>query len=64
MGWLWGSAKDNASENDPFRDMDPSLKEFLIKESPVKYTPTPAPQKKAKQQPTNDAEEPRIILGL
>lgn len=49
MGWLWGSNKDGgsgSSTNDPLKDLDPSLREFLEKESPVKYKtaqpPTPA----------------------
>jgi len=49
MGWLWGSNKDGgsgSSTNDPLKDLDPSLREFLEKESPVKYktarAPTPA----------------------
>ncbi|MCJ1319259.1 hypothetical protein MMC15_004595 [Xylographa vitiligo] len=50
MGWLWGSGKDENSESsntDPFKDLDPSLREFLQKESPVKYNtsedPLPGP---------------------
>ena len=41
MGWLWGSKKP--SDSDPLRDLDPSLRDFLSKESPVKYTPAPPP---------------------
>ncbi|KAI1827169.1 hypothetical protein F4861DRAFT_494287 [Xylaria intraflava] len=50
MGWwdnLWAS---NASADDPLRKLDPKLREFLAKESPVKYdtqipqnSPEPAP---------------------
>jgi len=46
MGWLWGSAKDEnlaSSGTDPLKDLDPSLREFLQKESPVKYKPSEAP---------------------
>ena len=44
MGWLWdANASKKKPDSDPFRDLDPSLKEFLIKESPVKYNPAPAP---------------------
>lgn len=45
MGWLWGTRKTEPPKNpdqDPLRDLDPSLIEFLEKESPQKYTP-PAP---------------------
>ena len=46
MGWLWGSGKDGNSESsstDPLKDLDPSLREFLQKESPVKYKISEAP---------------------
>ncbi|RDW73284.1 putative autophagy protein [Coleophoma cylindrospora] len=73
MGWFWGSSDDkgSSSSQDPLRNLDPSLRDFLAKESPVKYstttpqTPeavaTPAqpaakvPQT-AQSQPGNDAE--------
>ena len=41
MGWLWGSSK--SPDSDPLRDLDPSLRDFLAKESPVKYTPASPP---------------------
>ncbi|KIN02387.1 hypothetical protein OIDMADRAFT_162548 [Oidiodendron maius Zn] len=42
MGWFWGSPSDGESNGakDPLRDLDPSLKAFLAKESPVKYNTT------------------------
>jgi len=53
MGWFWGSSASDGDDksNDPLRNLDPSLREFLKKESPVKYdasnppapTQTPAP---------------------
>ncbi|KAL9129662.1 MAG: hypothetical protein Q9217_001941 [Psora testacea] len=58
MGWPWGSnASNKSSDSDPFRDLDPSLKDFLEKESPVKYKPAPArppspPEHKDTQQPS------------
>ncbi|PQE15796.1 autophagy-related 6 protein [Rutstroemia sp. NJR-2017a BBW] len=49
MGWLWGSSDgdDKNNNKDPLKNLDPSLREFLAKESPVKYesvkpTDTPA----------------------
>ncbi|KZF26213.1 hypothetical protein L228DRAFT_257689 [Xylona heveae TC161] len=36
MGWFWGS-KDNNKQEDPFAQLDPSLRAFLRKESPIKY---------------------------
>jgi len=42
MGWPWGK-NDKDSPSDPFRELDPSLRDFLAKESPIKYKPAPAP---------------------
>lgn len=51
MGWFWGSPDndDGKKSQDPLRDLDPSLRDFLAKESPVKYSSSNPP---AKQQPT------------
>ena len=46
MGWFWDRnppPPSSVQENDPLRNLDPSLREFLEKESPVKYKPAPAP---------------------
>jgi hypothetical protein len=44
MGWFWGSADHNNNKSqDPLRDLDPSLREFLVKESPVKYSSSNPP---------------------
>jgi hypothetical protein len=45
MGWFWGSSddKDGSKPQDPLRDLDPSLREFLAKESPVKYSSSNPP---------------------
>jgi hypothetical protein len=39
MGWFWGPSgqDDNSKSQDPLRDLDPGLREFLAKESPLKY---------------------------
>ena len=43
MGWFWGSSDDSdGGKKDAFQDLDPSLRDFLKKESPVKYEPAPA----------------------
>ncbi|KUJ09720.1 uncharacterized protein LY89DRAFT_597623 [Mollisia scopiformis] len=45
MGWFWGSSDndDEKKSQDPLRNLDPSLRDFLAKESPIKYSPsTPA----------------------
>ncbi|KAI1752783.1 hypothetical protein F4782DRAFT_500013 [Xylaria castorea] len=69
MGWwdnLWASS---TSADDPLRKLDPKLREFLEKESPVKYKSSssssaqaPTPQKKPREPtiptiPTPDTEE-------
>ncbi len=52
MGWFWGSSGNGdaaTSTNDPLGKLDPSLRDFLERESPVKYktsgsnSPAPAP---------------------
>lgn len=56
MGWwdsLWPSS---ASGDDPLQNLDPKLREFLEKESPVKYNSSKnAPQSRASQQPTSES---------
>jgi hypothetical protein len=64
MGWFWGpsdSSESGPSSDDPLRNLDPTLRDFLAKESPVKYnssnTPAlsqapPAPVGRVQQQPT------------
>lgn len=59
MGWLWGSGKNGSSKDnsgDPLRDLDPSLREFLEKESPVKYqTAKPPPSPSSAPNPSSQA---------
>ncbi|KAA6410138.1 MAG: hypothetical protein FRX48_05558 [Lasallia pustulata] len=46
MGWFGGSGKNGSSKDnngDPLQDLDPSLREFLEKESPVKYQTSKPP---------------------
>jgi len=45
MGWFWGSSDgdDSNKSKDPLRDLDPSLRDFLKKESPVKYNDSNPP---------------------
>ncbi|KAI3338295.1 hypothetical protein F4824DRAFT_460407 [Ustulina deusta] len=53
MGWwdsLWAS---DTSANDPLRKLDPKLREFLEKESPVKFKSGNAPQAQASQKPAD-----------
>ncbi|KAG8533180.1 uncharacterized protein KY384_001963 [Bacidia gigantensis] len=63
MGWLWGSKDDESSKRDPFKDLDPSLQDFLIKESPVKYQPTaPPPRTVQETEPQHESpsEQPKV----
>lgn len=55
MGW-WPSILGGES-TDPISKLDPKLREFLEKESPVKYTATPESSSKPQQQaPTPSAK--------
>lgn len=36
MGWLWGSSNDSDGSSDPYKKLDPSLRDFLDKQSPSK----------------------------
>ncbi|CZR66418.1 uncharacterized protein PAC_16319 [Phialocephala subalpina] len=47
MGWFWGSSDSDEGKKsqDPLRDLDPSLRDFLAKESPVKYSSSNPPAK-------------------
>lgn len=52
MGWFWGSSdnKPDGTANDPYSKLDPALREYLDKESPVKYAdtlPKPSPDRPA-----------------
>ncbi len=61
MGWFWGTPSpgngdDAASKSqDSLRDLDPSLRDFLDKESPTKYTSS-SPRAR---QPSAITPEPR-----
>ncbi|KAL2180477.1 uncharacterized protein P884DRAFT_255639 [Thermothelomyces heterothallicus CBS 202.75] len=65
MGWFdgWFGGSDNSS-SDPLRRLDPKLREFLERESPVKYNAPPtsktaaAPPQQAQQQPPDQAAQP------
>ncbi|KAL2127937.1 hypothetical protein VTI74DRAFT_3719 [Chaetomium olivicolor] len=62
MGWFdgWFGSSDN-SGSDPLRRLDPKLREFLEKESPVKYnTPTPPPP--PAQQPQQQQQQQQQSL--
>jgi hypothetical protein len=57
MGWFWGSDNDDGKKSqDPLRGLDPSLRDFLARESPVKYSSSnpSSPQSKS---PSSTAPE-------
>ncbi|KAK4040041.1 hypothetical protein C8A01DRAFT_35913 [Parachaetomium inaequale] len=59
MGWFdgwFGSGKGGGS-SDPLRRLDPKLREFLEKESPIKYNP-PTPQQQQQQQQPQPQSQP------
>ena len=65
MGWFWGKNESDAS-NDAYSKLDPALRNFLDKESPIKYSDT-KPQSE-RSQPTSSSQPPssgfRSQLGL
>ncbi|KAI1483548.1 hypothetical protein F4774DRAFT_97632 [Daldinia eschscholtzii] len=60
MGW-WDSLWASSSSDDPLRNLDPKLREFLERESPVKYSTAQPAQPRAKEEPVaptiNEVEE-------
>ena len=51
---VWPFTKSETYSDDPLKDLDPSLRDFLQKESPVKYTPpAPPPPEPSPPPPTN-----------
>ena len=68
MGWFWGSSDDSGGNKsqDPLRDLDPSLREFLAKESPIKYSssnppstsPAPTTPPQSSQAPEKGSSRP------
>ena len=53
MGWFDGwFGPTGASQSDPLRKLDPKLREFLEKESPVKYSPAEATPQQSATAPT------------
>lgn len=54
MGWFWGDSDDKKPQSDPaadpLRDLDPGLRDFLKKESPIRYTPTTPPAAQSPEQ--------------
>lgn len=65
MGWFWGPSDDDnsrGSKEDPLRNLDPGLRDFLAKESPIKYNvsnPTPPPTQEQAPIPSFSPESSR-----
>ncbi|KAG0636191.1 hypothetical protein HOY80DRAFT_1011419 [Tuber brumale] len=59
MGWFWGSSssKDTDGPSDPLSHLDPALRDFLLKESPLKPSSPPPPPPSSKSTPTPTAPE-------
>lgn len=50
MGWFWGSSDDaSAKKDEAYNKLDPSLREFLDKESPYRYQSAPKPRQDSHQ---------------
>ncbi|KAM0717293.1 hypothetical protein Q7P37_007145 [Cladosporium fusiforme] len=69
MGWFWGNSDASGSSasntNDPYSKLDPALREFLEKESPLKYKDTQAQAQAAQQkQQQNNEPDYRAQVGL
>ncbi|KAK4554997.1 hypothetical protein LTR86_007763 [Recurvomyces mirabilis] len=63
MSWFWGSSSSTEKQqpNDPYSKLDPSLKDFLSKESA--FQPDDAPSTKPKASPDAASNEYRSQLG-
>ncbi|KAM4058520.1 hypothetical protein HRG_006516 [Hirsutella rhossiliensis] len=63
MGW-WSSVFGSNTSADPLEKLDPKLREFLEKESPVKYSPTqPSPPPAPLAPRTDDAKIASPVAG-
>lgn len=57
MGWLggWFGGSSSSDESDPLGKLDPKLREFLARESPVKYTTQQEQEQQQQQQQAKQA---------
>ncbi|KAL1305580.1 hypothetical protein AAFC00_007185 [Neodothiora populina] len=65
MGWFWGSTDNqgaSTSSKDAYNDLDPSLRDFLEKESPYRHQPAPKPAQQQQQQ--QESQSYRSQLGI
>lgn len=63
MGWFWGSANDGTSAkgDDAYNKLDPALREFLDRESPVKYQSVTSA---STSQPPQEQKSYRAQVGI
>ncbi len=57
MGWLGDWFSGGSKQGDPLQSLDPKLREFLQKESPVKYTTASEQEQAAQQQAQEQAQQ-------
>lgn len=62
-GWFGGGGSNSNSDSDPLGKLDPKLREFLQKESPVKYTTASEEQAKLEQQRAKQQPQPHPQQG-
>ncbi|KAK4141558.1 uncharacterized protein C8A04DRAFT_38955 [Dichotomopilus funicola] len=58
MGWFDGWFGSSSSDSDPLSRLDPKLREFLEKESPIKYNPPPQPNPQVSPPPPAKQQAP------
>ncbi|KAK5123381.1 hypothetical protein LTR85_002813 [Meristemomyces frigidus] len=66
MGWFWDTKTANGSTEDPYSKLDPALRDFLDKESPLKYEdtrPSSKPQQPSAPSPDAASNTYRSQLG-
>ncbi|GAB7338475.1 hypothetical protein MBLNU457_4756t1 [Dothideomycetes sp. NU457] len=63
MGWLWGSSEPSKND-DPYKNLDPSLRKFLDKESPANYTPVQEPSQSPSSTSTRISTHYRDQIGF
>lgn len=60
MGWLggWFGSSSSSDESDPLGKLDPKLREFLARESPVKYTTQQEQEQRQQEQQKSQGTTP------
>ncbi|KAK3498336.1 hypothetical protein B0T13DRAFT_259264 [Neurospora crassa] len=65
MGWFdgWFGSSSSSDESDPLGKLDPKLREFLARESPVKYTTQQEQEQQQQQQPQQQKPQAKQYLA-